>query len=143
MTGPYLYTDFQPPGAMFAPPHSDMGIDTDADTLFDVLRVDAVVDVTTGADYEILADVYDSFFNYITGAFVPVTLAPGLGQTVPIDFTGWEFRANGVDGPYTVNLVLFEAFGPLLDFDTHMTGPYLFTDFDMQPAAFAPPHSDV
>jgi len=143
LTGPYLYTEFQPPGALFAPPHSDTGVDTDADLLFDFLRVDVVVDVTTGGDYEFFADAYDSFFTYITSAFVPVTLAPGLGQTVSIDLTGWEFRANGVDGPYTVNLNLYQAAGPFLDSDTHLTGPYLFTEFDMQPAAFAPPHSDV
>jgi len=142
MTQFYPFTAFQPPGAVFAPPHSDQGIDTDGDLLFNILRVNATIDVAQAGDYDLDAVVRDSFFNFIASTFNQVTLPAGLGQTVPLDFPGWAVRANGVDGPYTVDMDLYETFGPLLDNDIHMTAGYLATDFDTPPASLNPPHSD-
>ncbi|MCJ2512793.1 MAG: hypothetical protein LN409_05555, partial [Candidatus Thermoplasmatota archaeon] len=44
LTGPYLAQDFQTTPAGLLPPHSDHGMDTDSDTLFNFLVIDVAVD---------------------------------------------------------------------------------------------------
>jgi len=141
MTGVYLFTDFEPPEAVFAPPHSDTTVDTDADLLYDFLRVNAMVDVTTAASFTVDANAFDMFFGYIASASSTVFLPAGVGQTIAVDLLGWAFRANGVGGPYTVELYLSGPSG-FLGFDTHVTAAYLAADFEMPPGSLAPPHAD-
>lgn len=142
-TGLYLFTDFDPPGALFAPPHTDAGIDTDGDLLYNALRINATVDVSQAGTYNIDGYAYDSSFNFISAAFASRALPAGPGQLIPLDFPGWTFRANGVDGPYTIDLTLIDLLGGVLDNNQHTTSFYPAMGFDMAPVSLTPPHTDA
>ncbi|HEV8595574.1 MAG TPA: PKD domain-containing protein [Thermoplasmata archaeon] len=142
-TGAYLATNFDPAPAAFAPPHSDSGVDTDGDTMYDILRVSAVVNVTDAGTFDLTGTLLDSLFFPIESASIVVGLGPGSGQTIDLDFEGWKIRANGVDGPYLVDLVLSDAFTfTTIDADSHTTASYAANQFDLPPAFFSPPHAD-
>src|SRR3990170_4368969 len=55
---------------------------------------------------------------------------------------GIDFYRAIADGPYRIEMSLYDDFGFFMDNDTHVTGPYARTDFDAPPISFAPPHSD-
>ncbi len=143
MTQAYFATDFQTPPMAFAPPHSDQGIDTDGDMLFNYLRVTASVNVQNAGVFDFYVDLYDQFFNYLGSGSAPgVGLGPGM-QAVDLDIPGYSIQQNGVNGPYLAQLYAYDSFsGAPLDSDTHMTQAYLAGAFDPPPATFAPPHSD-
>ncbi len=143
MTQAYLHTDFeQTLPAEFSPPHSDYGLDGDGDTLYDFLVVDVTLNVDEAGLYEIWGDLYDSTgMIYITDVGDFFDLDPGL-QTVELQFLGYDIYDAGIDGPYTVELMLFDYDMNLLDTDTHVTSAYLHTEFDPRPGRFSPPHSD-
>ncbi len=142
-TQPYAYTDFQKPAAVFAPPHSDFGLDTDGDGLFNHLVVDASIDVADAGTFLVDAVLRDPTYRLFIYTSNVTTLDVGL-QTVPLWFDGVRINASDIDGPYTVELTLYDydtfAF---LDSDTHTTASYSHLDFEGPPASFVPPHSDV
>jgi len=144
MTGAYNYTEFQPEPAFFQPPHSDHGLDTDIppDGLYNELIVDVMTNVTLAGEYIVDADLWDlSGTTRIDTFWERVTLPVGL-NTVNVSFDGVPIRAQGIDGPYVVDLTLRDSGYDFLDFDVHFTASYLHTDFQTPNASFAPPHSD-
>src|SRR5439155_1732779 len=122
----------------FAPPHSDAGVDTNGNGLFDFLQVDASVNVTEAGTYNIQAGLYDPFGGPITFVGVTVSLTPGI-QSVALDFSGIQIYSHGVNGPYRVDLTASDRSFRLLDSDTYTTGAYLYTDFEQPTLHFAPP----
>ena len=142
-TSPYLSTDFDLTPLTFAPPHSDQGIDTNANGLYDILRVTVRVDVSDPGTYDFYGDLFDMFSNWIDFSYATVSLSPGI-QTVDLDFTGYAIRANGVDGNFDVTFSAYDGTtGNFLDSGFWTTQSYLATDFEAPPAAFIPPHSDM
>ena len=135
-TGPYMATNFTNPPAQFEPPHSDYGLDTNGNMLYEYLVVDVSVNVTVDGPYTIFG------FCPFGVLQVDTFLTAGL-HTVELRFLGSEIFNFGIDGPYMINLELRDDMFNLLDTDMHMTAPYFFTDFEPNPpAAFSPPHSD-
>src|SRR5439155_1352580 len=55
---------------------------------------------------------------------------------------GGLINQSGIDGPYTVDLILVNENRSLLDIGTHTTQPYSHLDFDPIPAFMTPPHPD-
>lgn len=143
ITQAYLHTDFeQTPPAEFSPPHSDYGLDEDGDLLFDTLVVDVALDVDEAGPYAVWGDLYDGTgMVYITFTYFLGDLAPGP-QTVELHFPGFDIYNVGIDGPYMVELELLDYDFNTIDLDTHITDPYLYTEFDPPPGRFSPPHSD-
>src|SRR5438093_604433 len=126
----------------FAPPHSDAGVDTTADGLFEFLQVNASVNVTDAGSYNIQGGLFDPFGGPISFVGVTASLSPGI-QSVALDFSGIQIYSHGVDGPYRVDLTAYDASFRFLDSDTHTTAAYAYTDFDQPTLRFAPPHSDA
>ena len=126
----------------FDPPHSDYGMDTDSDSLYNFLVVDVSVGVMTEGWYYLIADLYTSGGAYIASSYYSDYLTAG-SHTMEVTFFGWEIREVGVDGPYRVDLALEYYWSwPPIDTDTHWTAAYAYTDFMLTPASFSPPHSD-
>ena len=140
-TAAYLCTDFEyiPPGASFSPPHSDYGCDTNSNGLYEILRVNASVTVVTEGWYRVDGSLYDKFLRNIESASTIVYLLTG-NQEVTLEFSGYLISRNGVNGPYHVDMNIYDSFWALCDSDTYVTGSYTFTDFEH--AMFSPPHSD-
>lgn len=130
------------PGS-FAPPHADFGVDTDGDLLFNYLEVDAVVSVATSGYYYVIGELYSSDGSVlIAGTYTSFFANPGL-FTAPLFYDGLRIYATGLNGPYRVELYLYNDIGSLLDTDVHATAAYQVTNFDPPPARFNPPHADL
>ncbi|MCK4445220.1 MAG: hypothetical protein KAW09_11795, partial [Thermoplasmata archaeon] len=144
LTGPYNHTEFQPPGAMFEPPHSDYGIDTSIppNGFYDYLVISASINVSKADFYEVDALLTDQNGTQFIGMGIGAdSLVPGL-NSIDIQFDGRDIYDSGVDGPYRAELLLFDSLWNLLDMDTHTTNSYNYTDFEPPGAKFEPPHSD-
>ncbi len=144
MTAPYNYTEFDEPGASFASPHSDYGLDTDMppDGYYNHLIVEVNLNVTEAGLYEVEARLFDfSGMVPIDFAYFADFFSPGF-TTVELWFDGDYIRGSGIDGPYLVDLELYQSNFTVIDNDTHLTAAYNHTDFQPEPAFFQPPHSD-
>lgn len=139
LTSAYNWTDFQPP-PKFEPPHSDFGLDTDGDELFNNLVVEAIMNATVPGYYTIHAELADSDIHGLGGIDNYTYLDIGI-QTVELLFDGVNINVNGEDGPYYVELTLYEADFFSIGQDFFWTSPYNWTEFD-PPPGFEPPHSD-
>jgi len=142
-TGPYLFTDFESdPPVTFSPPHWDYGLDTDGDSDFNYLIINANVTVNASGTYDIAVDLYDiTGMTWITSQSNMAWLNIGM-NTVDVPLLGGDINVSGFDGPYMAYLNAYDELGWNLDWDTYFTNAYLFTDFDQSPGSFSPPHSD-
>src|SRR5437870_1105113 len=125
----------------FAPPHSDSGYDANGNGLFDFLLVNASVQITAPGNFTVSGTLHDAnntlqIYN-LTSAGLP---AGPANLTIWLD--GRPINQSGIDGPYTVDLILFNENFSLLDIGTHTTQPYSHLDFDPVPAFMTPPHPD-
>lgn len=130
--------------ASFQPPHADFGVDTDVppNGFFDLLEIDAVVQVTIVGSYSMEGTLYNGNESVpIDRKFGFYSLNSGV-QTLPLMFSGKAIFRSGLDGPFSIRLVLFDGAQAVLDNDTHTTRPYNVTDFDPLAAVFDPPHRD-
>src|SRR2546428_1804990 len=143
ITRPYLRTDFEAPPASFRPPHSDRGVDTDRppNGFYDELWLNASLSIGLAGTYTIESYAFDSRGGFVTSVTGTFTLSTG-DRIATLVFPGDPFYRAPADGPYTLELLLYDSFRNLLDTDIHVTGPYQRTDFDPPPIVFAPPHSD-
>lgn len=113
-TRAYASTDFDAPirPTYFTGGHSDLGVDVDADGLFDHLEIRADVHANLAGTYSLNGVLYASTGTTdmpgvsLGYAYRDVTLAPG-DTSVALRFRGDTIRAAGVDGPYDFSLTLF------------------------------------
>jgi parallel beta-helix repeat protein len=142
-TAAYTHDNFQPPPAKFAPPHSDNGLDTDNDNLYNYLVIRANVAVSTAGTYRISSSLYDNTGNYISNAYASTENYLDVGtQTIELRFNGWWINSSGRDGPYRVSLSLRDSEWNWLGDNEHWTAAYTHDNFQPPPAKLAPPHSD-
>jgi len=130
-TSAYLYTQFEKPRAEFTGKFSDLGVDTDGDGLFDVLRIKAEVSAEAGS-YTFSADLSDVNDTKITSNYTDVALTSGV-QNVTLDLDGTPIGDHGVDGPYLLTfLTLYNSDGSLLsmEVDRHNTSAYTHSQFE-------------
>lgn len=139
----YNVSQFDQPAAVFAPPHADRGVDTDSppDGRYDILEVDVGLAFGTAGFYYVEAPVFDQFGSFIAFRSDYRFWSNGT-QVLTLQYPGLDFYLHGVDGPYAVDLRLYDDFGSFLDADTYTTRPYAYKEFDPPPILFAPPHSD-
>ncbi|MFQ6107852.1 MAG: hypothetical protein ACE5QF_09775, partial [Thermoplasmata archaeon] len=143
LTGPYLAQDFQASPAKLLPPHYDYGLDTDSDVLFNFLVIDVGVNVSKAGSYDIEAALFDSAGMILIDFESNYTYLAAGPQTVELRYRGYTIYLAGIDGPYIVELELYDDARFLLDNDTLVTQAYLHTDFEQTPPAeFLPPHTD-
>ena len=125
----------------FTPPHSDSGYDANGNGLFDFLLVNASVQISMPGFFTVLGTLHDANYSLqihnSTSAGLPV--GPAI---LTIWFDGRLINQSGIDGPYTVDLILVNENFSLLDIGTHTTQPYSHLDFDPIPAFMTPPHPD-
>jgi len=91
--------------------------------------------------YSVTGDLLDASSAVIETYYYSTYFWDGWND-VYLEYSGGAIYANGEDGPYTVELSLYDEFDSLLDTDTHVTAAYAATDFEAPSALFSPPHSD-
>jgi len=138
VTSTYFLSDFDPLAAAFTSPHESLVVDLDRDGFWDDLVVNAIVTATEPGFYRVDAGISS------IPAFANVrTYLPGGTQVVQLDFLGVDIFNSGVDGPYTVDLTLWDEHARNLDVDIHTTGTYFAIDFEPSPPArWVPPFLD-
>jgi hypothetical protein len=140
-TTAYSCDQFQSSLAELAPPHSDYGLDTDSDGLYNFLVVDVSVAVFVAGSYTVNSTLYDKWSEIINWLSVSACLESGA-QTIQIQFKGHTIRNSESDGPYLATLELTTLDGHPLDSGTYTTQAYSWSQFQHPVVEFAPPHSD-
>jgi PGF-pre-PGF domain-containing protein len=145
-TQAYSYENFQRPPAIIAETgHSDEGLDTDNDNLFNFLVVGVRVEVREAGEYRLYGCLYDTSWRFIDWADNRVHLSEGT-ETVELRFEGYKIRDAGEPAPYRVELYLDkieEEYGYWfwfrdMDSHTYLTSEnYLPENFDGPPIEFA------
>ncbi len=138
VTAAYTAGDFDAPQALFSPPHSDSGYDEDSDGLYEWLSVNVTIEVFVDGWCEVDAYLYDQYSTYLDGAYYYNYLDIGT-QTVELLFQSYDINSNAVDGPYTVELYLYDAWWYLQDSDLYTTDAYPYADFEGYGASFDTP----
>jgi len=128
--------------ATFSPPHYDYGLDTNADTLYNYLVVNANITVTVPGTFYVQISLTDSSGTiWITSNWNASFLEVGF-RTLPVRLNGMDIYNSGINGPYNATLSLYNDTFVLLDTNVHVTNPYSYNQFQPPPAKFLPPHSD-
>jgi hypothetical protein len=128
--------------AVFAPPHSDYGYDSDSDGDYDNLVVDVEFETIAGGYMTLYVYLYDSTESYII-SFDYVYEQTGIGSvTISANFSGEDIYASLHDGPYRVVVYLYDNDGYYIGYSEFDTSSYLHTDFDEPVAVFSPPFTD-
>src|SRR5438552_5730865 len=113
----------------FTPPHSDSGYDTNGNGLFDFLLVNASVQISMPGNFTVFGTLHhaNSTLSISNSSSAGLPVGPAV---LTIWFDGSLINQSGVDGPYTVDLFLFNETFALLDSGTHTTQPYSHLAFD-------------
>lgn len=127
-TQAYSHLDFEARGQLGA--YADHGEDTNGNGAYDLLVVDAQVEVTTAGSYSIEASLYDGNGTKIEDSVQTASLSGGT-NTFQIEFNGSVIYENGVNGPYYVRYVALRE-SLYLDYveDAFATSAYSYTQFE-------------
>ncbi|MEE9489436.1 MAG: hypothetical protein V3V91_03250, partial [Thermoplasmata archaeon] len=126
----------------FTPPYTDYGNDIDGDSYYNYLVFNASVQIDEADTYLIDGILYDGGGGLITNPDIITQFLDVGSHVIPINFEGIDIYNSGENGPYTVNLALYDTMWNTLDADTALTNSYLYTEFQHPPAVFDPPHYD-
>lgn len=130
-TGPYDGGSFS---ALLNPmgPFSDQGLDTNGNGLYDLLRVDFGADVAQAGSYLLTGVLRSAASSSAVFTDSSVTLPAGAAS-LRLDFPGPEIESLGLDGPYTVDVLVRDP-ATLEELDSvrlpQVTAAYLASQFD-------------
>jgi len=129
-TASYDYHQFQHAPILLNGGGSAVGIDTNGNGLFDLLRVDIGVDVDVAGFYQWSGSLVDGHGNEIGFTSNFAFLSAG-SQQIELIYDGQAIGRNGVDGPYFVrSLLLFGAGHSLVSADAFTTDAFLASQFE-------------
>lgn len=111
--------------------YSEKPIDSDADGLYDILRVDIEVDIVTAGHYEIAGYLEKdplqpaiAYAEYNTQLQGTGQLSPGR-HYIPLNFDGERIHTSRLDGPYQVRVILYDQSDTSIEIDTNAREPYI------------------
>ncbi len=131
-TTAYAYTSFQRGAAEFTGSYSDVGVDTDSNGQYDVLRLSVGVNVLTGGTYKLAGALSTTEGRELTWSSQSYTLTVGA-QTLLLDLDGRAIGESAVDGPYRVTcLTLYDATGSAISFEPNVysTTAHAYASFE-------------
>jgi len=135
VTKAYSHWEFETPPAVLSPPHSESGVDVDADGRYDFLNLSVNLTVNSADLFSVsgtLSDPTSTFFVSATGSRF---LVPGPA-VLNLSFDGGRINGSGRDGPYFVDLRLYDTGSILLalGYNRHITAAYRHTQFEEIPS---------
>gem|GEM_PF-1222081 len=140
-TNDYVYTNFQRPPAEFTGNFVDYGLDTDNDTLYDYLVIEAEVNVTKSGEYKLYGALDycgdgPGHWGWINGDGNKTHLDSGI-RNITMRFDGVEIYNTGYNGSFETRLTLLEAEEKYpIDGRGYATSDYNYSDFQRPPAEF-------
>lgn len=141
-TSAYNYKQFEPPAAEFVNVVSENAIDTNSNSLFDVLNITAKINVTQAGNYTIRAELTKS--PTIDSSTVSLFLSTGENNVV-LSFDGKKIRAHRKNGPYQLRAVeiLDQNLSQIDQLENpYNTSSYLYTQFEKPKIGFTGKFSD-
>ena len=142
-TSAYTSSQFGQVSTGLNPPHTDNGVDTNGDNLYDYLEIKVKLKVGAAGRYSVNASLSggaSGAYTYIDYAWAESDLQAGA-QTITLRFDGSKIRQSRINGPYTVSLYLQKDYN-WVDNGTYTTRTYAYSQFQTQAVSLAPPHSD-
>ncbi|MFL6291924.1 MAG: choice-of-anchor X domain-containing protein, partial [Thermoanaerobaculia bacterium] len=138
-TAAYGYGQFQHARILLSGDGSSVGIDTNGNGLFDLLRVRIGVDVDFGGFYNWSARLEDANGTELGFASGAAFLSAG-SREIELTYGGLAIGRNGVDGPYFVrSLLLFGAGRSLVATDAFTTDAFEASQFEGYAIDHTPP----
>ncbi|WP_147867822.1 DUF4785 family immunoglobulin-like domain-containing protein [Stieleria maiorica] len=107
------------------------GVSLDADGQFDVLRISAEVFSRTATAGAIQAKVFSLDGDFLADVGSSVELAAG-NQTVVLDLESSPLLRSGIDGPYTVQVHVYDSSFVQVDRSAALTESFESADFDSE-----------
>lgn len=130
-TAAYALGAFGIPQAAIGNTYSASTVDNNGDGLYEELRINVLLNVSTPSTYTLSANLRGTDGDYITSASTSRPLATGA-QTVSLVFKGPKLREQQINGPYILDrLTLASTDGQTLDSkrDIFTTSAYEYTTF--------------
>ncbi|HEV2853781.1 MAG TPA: choice-of-anchor X domain-containing protein [Thermoanaerobaculia bacterium] len=138
-TTAYAYRQFQHAPILLGGGGSSVGIDTNGNGLFDLLRVRIGADVDFDGFYNWSARLEDANGNELGFAASSAFLSTGHNE-IELTYDGQAIGRNGVDGPYFVrSLLMFGAGRSLVAADAFITDAFLASQFEGYSIDHTPP----
>ena len=131
-TSTYSFTDFQRPDATLEEIITDIGVDTDSDSLYNYLAVEVSIDCTFPENFTVSGYLYNSSGRHITTGYNGAYLASG-SQSIQLDFGGITIRNEEMNGPYNLTVELYDDNGVFIGKKTIVTSYYNYTQFQISP----------
>ena len=128
-TAAYGYEAFELPPARLRPPHSDAGDDLDGDGRYEGLRVNVGLTIEATGTYTVRGRLFTGTGGLIEETVSRITGVPG-STTLPIVFPSPSIYAAGADGPYRVDLEVYNTALLRLDAGSHSTQAYAYSSFE-------------
>ena len=145
----YNYTDFDKPPAEFTGNFSDYGVDTDIDTFYNYLAIEAEINVTKAGEYELSGSL--QYYNeekgywgweWIDGDSNRTYLDAGI-HNITLQFDGIRIYNTKYNGSFRTWLNLYETEEwHRIDEMEYFTHFYNYTDFQRPPAEFNEVYTD-
>ena len=131
-TAIYNYEDFAK--TSYFRNYSSAGIDTNTNNLSEFLEVNFTVAVKNANTYEVQAEIYDQFNNFVKNLSASQSLSVG-NQTVSIRINGSDIYATTVSGPYLLSVTRLIENGNVTDkqFEPYTITNLTYTDFERPP----------
>ena len=120
-------------GAWLTPPHTDAAFDDDLDGDAEHLLINVSVYVRATGYYYLYGYLYTSSESLLEFQWTSFTFGTTGAQTMQLSFTPWIIRNSGINGPYHVDMSLYDSSNNLLSTGTHNTSAYAYTDFMDKP----------
>lgn len=111
--------------------YNEKPIDSDADGLYDILRIDVEVDIVTAGHYEIAGYLEKDPLKPAIAYAEYNTQLQGTGQLsagrqyISLEFDGKHIRASRLNGPYQVRVILYDQSDASIEVDTNAGAPYI------------------
>jgi hypothetical protein len=126
----------------FDPPHTDYGYDYDDDGLYDMLIVEVSVNSTVSGVFEVRG-----YLKTYLGGTIHVDSVrrylDAIGSWIfELEFNGHLIRETGIDGPYSVALILYDASWTEMGSAVYETAAYAHTEFEEFQGEFLLPFID-
>jgi len=134
-TSAYAWSDFEPTGAMFSGALGETPFDADGDGLYDLLFVNATIEVRISGNYSVGACL-DVDAGYCRLNDFETRILPEGSHVVSLELLGGAIHALGIDGPYNVTVVLSPVAPGTQSPEwtlrrSFLTAAYRHTDFDI------------
>ena len=94
----------------------DGGSDTSGDGLYDQLGLNVFVNIIEPGDYRLTASLYDSNMAFIDRLSEETYLDAGWFRRIKLDFDGMAICGHKVDGPYSVEVGIYDVDGNQIDY---------------------------